>query len=71
LQADCEYFNNVYDVWKFNINKFNVNLDEKTIRDQSCILMTTPHGDYQMRPGVHANKKRIDKMKMKQKKIGR
>jgi hypothetical protein len=71
LTADCKFYNNIYDVWKFNIKKFSVNLEDKHIRDQSCIMMTIPHGDYQIRPGASSNKKRLDKLKSKSKKSGR
>ena len=33
LQADAESYNNVYQVWKFRITKFNCILDEKEFKN--------------------------------------
>jgi len=68
LQGHCKTYNNIYQVWNFNIEKFSVNLDDKSIRDSSCIFMTIPHGEFQLRRGGVTSRKRHEKFKNKQKK---
>ena len=45
MTGQCDY-NNIYQVWKFIIDKLNVSLEDRQIRDSSCILITIPHGDF-------------------------
>ena len=58
LQADAESYNNIYQVWKFNITKFGCTLEEKVFKDIDCKLFTIPHKHYQP-PGVNSNRRKM------------
>jgi hypothetical protein len=46
LHGVCKTYNNFCNVWNFQIENFNVTLDNQHINDQSCKLLTIAHGDF-------------------------
>jgi hypothetical protein len=67
LTGQCKYYNNVFQVWKFNIDKFSASLeDHGPLQDKSCNLLATAHDELEMRThSTKDSKKRHEKAKNK------
>lgn len=54
----CKTYNNMYQVWHFDISSFELYLDERKKYDVPTSLISIPHTDFQMRHTWHNNRKK-------------
>ena len=58
LNAQCNSFNNMFQVWQFSMGKFTLEVEGSKIEKDSCQFLGVPHDTYKMerRPNRDRNR---------------